>query len=129
MASKPDMGKSCPTEYSDIRQQCRRHVCILQKSEPHLYMGKRLSELFWADEGNEKWLEELVHQVFFPLHGTDTQLHGNSTHAPGIIGLRRSWESGTQVICCCMDLLTITLLPNKTGPQEQERVLQPHDHT
>lgn len=28
-----------------------------------------------------------------------------------------------------MDLLTGALLPNKTGTQEQERVLQPRDHT
>lgn len=28
-----------------------------------------------------------------------------------------------------MDLLTIALLPSKTGPQEQEGVLWPHDHT
>ena len=54
-------------------------------------MGQTLSELFWADGGNEKWLEELVHQIF-TLHGTETQLHGNSPHTFGIIGLVGSWD-------------------------------------
>lgn len=32
-----------------------------------------------------------MHQIS-PLHGTETQLHGNSPHTSGIIGLLGSWD-------------------------------------
>lgn len=91
MASKSDLGKSCPTKYSDIRQQCRRHVCILQKSEPYLCGTDNVRVVLGRWGKQEKWLEELVHQTF-PLQGSETQLHGNCPHTSGIIGLMRSWD-------------------------------------
>lgn len=84
MTSKSDLGKSCPTKYSDVRQQCKRYVGILQQSQPCLCMELTLTELFWADGRNDGDRETCAPHLL--LHSTETQFCGSSPHTAGITG-------------------------------------------